>query len=281
MVHAGMKEKEILKLLNSGDELDQRFIVRMLDSFNYRKHLWIVFEYLHSNLREILKRYGKSIGLSLEGVRMYATQIFIALSYLKKHRVIHADIKPDNILVPEDLSKIKICDFGTAFTVDERSITEYLASGYYRAPEVILGCLYDTQIDVWAAAVSLFEIYTGNVMFPGNSNTEMLRLIMEVKGRINSKMLKRGEFTSKHFDGQYRLLVREIDPVNKNIFYKPTAIQSHPTKSIAEILTKKKSQGDDPDLLLKFSDFLEKCLMCDPKKRLNPELALIHPFLRG
>lgn len=39
MVHAGMKEKEILKLLNSGDELDQRFIVRMLDSFNYRKHL--------------------------------------------------------------------------------------------------------------------------------------------------------------------------------------------------------------------------------------------------
>lgn len=217
MVQAGMKEKEILKELNSDDEFDQRFVVRMLDSFHYRKHLCLVFEYLHSNLREILKKYGKSIGLSLEGVRMYATQLFIALAFLKKHRIIHADIKPDNILVPEDLSRIKLCDFGTAFTVDERSITEYLASGYYRAPEVMIGCLYDTQIDVWATAVSLFEIYTGNVMFPGNSNTEMLRLIMEVKGKINSKMLKRGEYTLKHFDSQYRLLVRDVDPVTKTV----------------------------------------------------------------
>jgi serine/threonine-protein kinase PRP4 len=217
MIQAGMKEKEVLAELNEDDEKDQRFIVRMLESFHYRKHLCIVFEYLHSNLREILKAYGKNIGLSLEGVRMYATQLFIALAYLRKHSIIHADIKPDNILVPEDLSKIKLCDFGTAFKVEERAITEYLASGYYRAPEVMIGCLYDTQIDVWASAVSLFEIYTGNVMFAGNSNTEMLRLIMEVKGRINSKMLRKGEYTSKHFDHQNRLLVREIDPVTKNV----------------------------------------------------------------
>jgi serine/threonine-protein kinase PRP4 len=193
---------------------------------------------------------------------------------------IHADLKPDNILVPEDLSKIKLCDFGTAFTVDERSITEYLASGYYRAPEVIIGCVYDTQIDVWAAAVSLYEIYTGDVMFPGNSNTEMLRLIMEVKGKISSKMLKRGEFTSKHFDGQLRLLVRDVDPVTKTLFFKPTHIPSNPVKTLSDILMKKKSKGDDSELLKKFADFIERALKCDPKKRMTPEEALSHPFIR-
>lgn len=161
---------------------------------------------------------------------MYATQLFIALSFLRKHRIIHADLKPDNILVQEDLSKIKLCDFGTAFTIEERRITEYLASGFYRAPEVILGCTYDTQIDVWAAAVSLFEIYTGDVMFRGNCNTEMLRLIMEVKGKISSKMLRKGEFTFKHFNEQYRLLVRDIDSVtntvsNWHIFYSNSSSQ--------------------------------------------------------
>lgn len=139
MLEAGKREKEILRELNEDDETDQRFVVKMLNSFDYRRHLCIVFEYLHSNLREILKKYGKSIGLSLEGVKMYATQLFIALAFLKKHSIIHADIKPDNILVPEDLSRIKLCDFGTAFKVEERSITEYLASGYYRAPEVMVG----------------------------------------------------------------------------------------------------------------------------------------------
>jgi len=217
MIQAGMKERQILRELNQGDPTDQRFIVRMLDSFEYRKHLWIVFEYLHSNLREILKKYGKSIGLSLEGVKMYCKQLFIALQYLRKHKMIHADLKPDNILVTEDLAKMKLCDFGTAFSIDERKITEYLASGFYRAPEVMIGCEYDTQIDVWAAAVSLFEIYTGDVMFPGKCNTDMLRLIMEVKGRMNSKMLRKGEYTRKHFDDQSRLLVKDIDPVTKTV----------------------------------------------------------------
>lgn len=139
MIQSGQKERQILKDLNQTDPDDKRFIVRMLDSFEYRKHLCIVFEYLHSNLREVLKRFGKSIGLSLEGVRMYSKQLFIALQYLRKNDIIHADLKPDNILVTEDLSKIKLCDFGTAFSVDERKITEYLASGYYRAPEVMIG----------------------------------------------------------------------------------------------------------------------------------------------
>lgn len=55
MVQSGNKEKDILKELNEGDESDQRFVIRMLENFNYRMHLCLVFEYVHLNLREILK----------------------------------------------------------------------------------------------------------------------------------------------------------------------------------------------------------------------------------
>lgn len=65
------------------------------------------------------------------------------------------------------------------------------------------------------------------------------------------------------------------------MFFKPTSISANPTKSIASILQKKKSSGDDTELLNKFADFLEKCLILDPKKRMTPEQALSHPFIRG
>jgi serine/threonine-protein kinase PRP4 len=73
---------------------------------------------------------------------------------------------------------VKICDFGTAFKIEEYTPIELLASRYYRAPEVIIGYYYDTSIDVWAIACTLFELYTGKFLFPGKDNNEMLKLIM-------------------------------------------------------------------------------------------------------
>jgi serine/threonine-protein kinase PRP4 len=111
-------------------------------------------------------------------------------------------VKPDNIMVTHDTKKIKLCDFGSCVSVEEASITEYMVSRFYRAPEIMLGCSFDQGIDVWSAGVTLFELYTGRVMFPGRSNNEMIKLIMQTKGKVNSKLLKRGEFVSKHFNPQ-------------------------------------------------------------------------------
>lgn len=88
-------------------------------------------------------------------------QLFVALSHLRKHRIIHADIKPDNILISQDTRVLKLCDFGTAFTVDEATVIEYLVSRYYRAPEIILGYPYDTQIDMWSTGCTLYELFAG------------------------------------------------------------------------------------------------------------------------
>ena len=75
----------------------------------------------------------------------------------------HADLKPDNILVNEALTSLKICDLGSAFKKDDPDNvpTPYLVSRFYRAPEITLGLAYSTQIDTWAAATCLFELFTG------------------------------------------------------------------------------------------------------------------------
>ena len=68
------------------------------------------------NLRETLNRFGRNIGLSLDGVILYGRQLFIALSLLHRNSLIHADLKPDNIMVSEDPRRIKLCDFGSCLT---------------------------------------------------------------------------------------------------------------------------------------------------------------------
>ena len=88
------------------------------------------------NLRDVLKKYGRDVGLNIKAVRVYAQQLFQALSLLKRCRIIHADIKPDNILVSEKMNIIKLSDLGSAFDVSENASTPYLVSRFYRAPEI-------------------------------------------------------------------------------------------------------------------------------------------------
>lgn len=88
------------------------------------------------NLREVLKKYGKNVGLHITAVRSYVKQLFRALRLLKKCQILHADIKPDNILVNESKLVLKLCDFGSASYASDCEITEYLVSRFYRAPEI-------------------------------------------------------------------------------------------------------------------------------------------------
>lgn len=99
-------------------------------------------------------RYGKGTGLNLQIVVNYAKQLMIGLRHIKKNNIIHADIKPDNILANSSLTTVKICDLGSACDVSENEVTDYLVSRYYRAPEVILG---KDLHKCWDAVVSKLE----------------------------------------------------------------------------------------------------------------------------
>ena len=79
-----------------------------------------------------MKKYGKNVGIHIVAVRSYAQQLLYALKLLRRCNIIHADIKPDNILVNETKSILKLCDFGSASLVSENEITPYLVSRFYR-----------------------------------------------------------------------------------------------------------------------------------------------------
>lgn len=100
----GQQELVILRKLAGADPENRRHCVRLLSSFEYRNHLCLVFESLHMNLREILKKFGRNIGINLTAVRAYAKQLFIALKHLRNCGVLHCDIKPDNMLVSAGLT---------------------------------------------------------------------------------------------------------------------------------------------------------------------------------
>ncbi|XP_034902675.1 uncharacterized protein [Populus alba] len=275
MRKAGDTEVSILKKLAGQDPENKRHCVRFLSSFKYRNHLCLVFESLHMNLREVLKKFGRDIGLKLTAVRAYAKQLFIALKHLRNCGVLHSDIKPDNMLVNEAKNVLKLCDFGNAMFSGKNEITPYLVSRFYRAPEIILGLSYDHPMDMWSVGCCLYELYSGKVLFPGSTNNDMLRLHMELKGPFPKKMLKKGAFVDQHFDNDLNFHATEEDPVTKKIMKK--IIANIKAKDVGSIISG--SPGEDPKMLANFKDLLEKIFVLDPEKRMTVYQALAHPFI--
>ncbi|KAL6847482.1 hypothetical protein ACP4OV_023335 [Aristida adscensionis] len=277
MYKAGRQEVSILEKLASADREDKRHCVRFISSFMYRNHLCLVFESLNMNLREVLKKFGRNIGLKLTAVRAYSKQLFIALKHLKNCKVLHCDIKPDNMLVNEAKNVLKLCDFGNAMFAGMNEVTPYLVSRFYRAPEIILGLPYDHPLDMWSVGCCLYELYTGKVLFPGGSNNDMLRLHMELKGPFPKKMLRKGAFTIQHFDQDLNFHATEEDPVTK----KPVRrlMLNIKPKDIGSLISY--FPGEDPKMLSNFKDLLDKIFVLDPEKRITVSQALSHPFITG
>ncbi|XP_010263441.1 PREDICTED: serine/threonine-protein kinase prpf4B-like isoform X2 [Nelumbo nucifera] len=248
MYKAGMEELVILKKLAGADPEDRRHCVRFLSSFKYRNHFCLVFESLHMNLREVLKKFGRNIGLKLTAVRAYAKQLFIAVKHLRNCGVLHCDIKPDNMLVNEAKNVLKLCDFGNAMFAGKNEITPYLVSRFYRAPEIILGLPYDHPMDIWSVGCCLYELYSG-----------------------------KGAFTDQHFDQDLNFHATEEDPVTKKMV-KRLFLNIKP-KDIGSLITS--SLAEDPKMSTNFKDLLERIFILDPEKRMTVSQALSHPFITG
>lgn len=150
MYKAGQKEIEFLNLLQAKDVENKKHVVRLYSHFEHRNHLCLVFEPMHMNLRELLKKFGGQ-GVSLEGIQVFAKHLMIALRHLKKTGIVHADLKPDNILVNEKMNLVKICDMGSALKIENCEPTPVLVSRFYRAPEIskFLCCVSAFLLTVW------------------------------------------------------------------------------------------------------------------------------------
>ncbi|KAJ3278146.1 U4/U6 small nuclear ribonucleoprotein prp4 [Borealophlyctis nickersoniae] len=281
MYRAGVKELSILRKLMAADPDNKKHVIRLIRHFEHKNHLCLVFESLSMNLREVLKKFGRGVGLNIKAVRVYAQQLFLALSLLKKCNILHADIKPDNILVTETKSTLKLCDLGSASDANENEITPYLVSRFYRAPEIVLGMPYDSALDIWSVACTLYELYTGRILFPGRTNNQMLKLHMELKGKFPNKQLRKGQFTSHHFDENFNFLQVETDRVSgKDVIRKVTITK--PTSDLrSRLLPTSSTSAEETALVTQFIDLLEKCTQLNPERRMTVKEALVHPFIHA
>ncbi|KAF2133528.1 dual specificity protein kinase-like protein pom1 [Dothidotthia symphoricarpi CBS 119687] len=287
MRKASQKEMDFLRAVNDADPQDKRHIIRLLGSFDHKGHLCIVFEHMSKNLRDLLKEETNGHGLTLPAVKTYARQMFLGLHHLQNCQVIHLDLKPDNVLVSADKKTIKLADFGTA--VDKRDVierTEYLVSRFYRAPEIILGMEIGHPVDMWAIGCTVYELWTGKILFTGRSNNQMVKAFMDCLGWPSEKLLKKGllnnvlehfeagpplKFISREVDQYNKLSVRKIEQQKK--INRDLKIRVHDAaRGIAQ-------GGPSVTELNDFADLLNACLHMNVEKRIQPKEALAHKFL--
>lgn len=283
----GYVEIAILQKLNDADPENRKHIVKFERHFEHQGHLCLAFENLSLNLREVLRKFGNNVGINLSATRAYAHQMFVALAHMRKCTIIHADIKPDNILVNESRNVLKICDLGTAIDKSDAAtahneITPYLVSRFYRAPEIILGVPYDYAVDMWSIGCTLYELYTGKILFTGDSNNQMLKAIMEIRGKFSTKLIKRGQLTHLHFDEMGNFISVEHDKALGKTNVRTMAVVK-PTRDLRTRLTVASSDMSDAESrdLNHFIDLLDRCLALNPDKRITPSEALKHPFFVG
>lgn len=214
------------------------------------------------NLYEFIKAHDFR-GFSLKLIRRFTKQLLSTLVLLHSRKVIHCDLKPENVLLAHPMhSEIRVIDFGSSCFENEKVYT-YIQSRFYRSPEVILGMSYGMPIDMWSLGCILAELYTGYPIFPGENEQEQLACIMEVFGPPEKHLIEKSTRKKLFFDslGKPRLTVS-----SKGRRRRPSS------KDLRQAL-----KCDDEAFL----DFLTRCLRWDPARRLNPNDALNHEFITG
>jgi serine/threonine protein kinase len=291
-------ELKILEFLNNEvDKQDLHHIIRLYDHFVYKEHLCIIFELLNENLYELLKQ-NYFQGISLNSIRFILKQILEAVYQLQKANLIHCDLKPENILLKIDKESpkndiiIKITDFGSA-CFKNYTMYQYIQSRYYRAPEVLLGCGYSHEIDMWSIGCIAAELYLGEPLLPGSCEYDQLHKIIQLIGDVPEKLLKEGRNTNKYYTYDTKYKIIRIKSVEE--YYKEFSNDVEPKYNIPlglnnldEMITKSNhkknlnsshSHLDIADELECFVHFLKGLLTIDPKYRWNAKQALRHPFI--
>eukprot|EP00445_Apocalathium_hangoei_P014356 CAMPEP_0203873410 /NCGR_PEP_ID=MMETSP0359-20131031/19735_1 /ASSEMBLY_ACC=CAM_ASM_000338 /TAXON_ID=268821 /ORGANISM="Scrippsiella Hangoei, Strain SHTV-5" /LENGTH=589 /DNA_ID=CAMNT_0050792107 /DNA_START=76 /DNA_END=1845 /DNA_ORIENTATION=- len=290
MRKAAEKEIEVLERLAAADRGNKRNVIRLFRHFLYRDHLCLVFECMWDNLRVALRKYTKDKGMSLKAVRAYTRQLVIALQHIHRCQLVHADIKPDNILITAGHNLVKICDLGSAVELTEIEATPYLVSRFYRAPEICIAAKYGPPADVFALGATLCELFTGKILFPGKDNNDMIRRFMELKGKIPHKMIKTGTCWKTHFDENFDFKYNTYDKVTRKkklqIITDCSAKRSILDLVMARVGTEKQKSEDREDQLYvrkakEFADLIGQMTTFDPEKRATPEQLLQHPFVAG
>lgn len=172
-----IREASLLK------ELKHCNIVTLHDIVHTRETLTFVFEYVHTDLSQYMEKH--SGGLEPRNVRLFLFQLLRGLAYCHRRRVLHRDVKPQNLLISE-MGELKLADFGLARakSVPSHTYSHEVVTLWYRPPDVLLGSTeYSTSLDMWGVGCIFVEMITGVPTFPGVRDTyDQLDKIFKILG---------------------------------------------------------------------------------------------------
>ncbi|XP_041656572.1 serine/threonine-protein kinase 36 isoform X2 [Cheilinus undulatus] len=180
MHKVGRSEKELRSLKREIDimrDLRHPNIVQLYDSFETQTAVVVVTEYAEGQLYQILEDDGH---LPESQVREIACHLVSALYYLHSHRILHRDMKPQNILLGKN-GVVKLCDFGfaRAMSVSTLVLTSIKGTPLYMSPELVEEKPYDHTADLWSLGCILYELHTGAPPFFANSIFQLVQLILK------------------------------------------------------------------------------------------------------
>lgn len=250
-----LRELKFLRLLSKHENIIQVKDVLLpgqLDKFN---DTFVVFELMPTDLSRLLR---STTLLKPEHVKYFMFQLLRGINFMHTARVFHRDLKPNNILI-NSRCELRICDFGLARATfengpDTRFWTDYVATRWYRAPELIMDVLtkYSTAIDMWSVGCIFAEMLaSGTVLFPGRNSKHQLELITDVIGPPPAEAIDKFE------NPQARRVLAQFQNPQK---------ARRPLTSLF--------RNADPLAV----DVLARMLAFDPDHRISALDALNHPF---
>lgn len=243
--------REIMFLLELSDAPNVIRLSNVLKAENDHD-IYLVFEFMETDLHRVI------CANILEDIHIQFTmhQLFKSLNYIHSAGMIHRDLKPSNVLLDRKCN-LKVADFGLARSVAQLEpdtspiMTDYVATRWYRAPEMLLGSTkYTYGVDMWSAGCILGELLGGKPLFRGDSTKEQLDLLLAFTGRPSDQDVDsiQSRFASMLIDAMPDCRKTELQEV-------------YPTAS------------DDA------LDLLERLLVFNPSKRITAEEALRHPYI--
>lgn len=240
-----IREISLLKEMQHGN------IVRLQDVVHSEKRIYLVFEYLDLDLKKHMDSCP-DLAKDPRLVKTFLYQILRGIAYCHSHRVLHRDLKPQNLLIDRRTNSLKLADFGLAraFGIPVRTFTHEVVTLWYRAPEILLGSRqYSTPVDVWSVGCIFAEMVNQRPLFPGDSEIDELFKIFRVLGTPNEDT----------WPGVTSL------PDFKSAFPK------WPPKDVASVVPSLEPAG---------LDLLSKMLRLEPSKRITARQALEHDYFK-
>ena len=242
------REITLLQELNGHDNIIK--LLNVIKAEN-EKDIYLIFEFMETDLHTVIR----SNILEPIHKQFVMYQLLKALKFIHSAGIVHRDLKPSNVLINSDAC-IKICDFGLARSVMSLTgkdiiMTDYVATRWYRAPEVLLGSTkYNSQADMWSVGCIFGELLNGKPMFPGTSTLNQLNKILEVTGKPNKEDILsiQSELAQNMLENINNIKQKNL----KTLFPKATAIEL---------------------------DLLGRLLQFNPNKRINVLEALEHPYV--